>query len=85
MQLNVYKTIEKKNKRKELNINGKIQIRKLTWNTTLADSLKMHSAGESIGGEDVNFLSNCDTSSSLLNFGLKGVSSFRDITSFQLM
>lgn len=45
----------------------------------------MHSTGESIGAEAVNFLSNCDTSSSLANIGLKGGSNFRDITSSQLI
>lgn len=63
----------------------KSERRKLTWNTLLADSLKVHSTGESIGADVVNFLSNCDTSSSLVSVGLNGGSNFRDITSFQLI
>lgn len=57
----------------------------LTWNTLFADSLKVHSTGESIGADMVNFWSNCDTSSSLVSFGLNGGSNFRDITSSQLI
>lgn len=57
----------------------------ITWNTLLADSLRVYSAGESIGADVVNFLSNCETSSSLVNVGLNGGSNLRDITSFQLI
>lgn len=63
-------------------IQGKCQ---LTWNTLFADSLKVLSIGVSIGMAAVNFLSNCETSSSLVNLGLKGGSSFRDNTSSQMI
>lgn len=57
----------------------------ITWKTRLALSLSVYSGGESTGAEFVNFLSNCDTSSSLVSLGLNGGSNFRAMTSFQLI
>lgn len=50
-----------------------------------ADSLSVYSGGESTGEEAVNFLSNWETSSSLVKVGLNGGSNFRDMTSCHLM